>query len=302
MRGDRRCDRCSSPVPAPRLAAAAEPAQLRCQGLDPDRPQGRLGSGRQGAQQAAADRQHDEADDGLPGAPRAEAEPDGDGAGIPAEQPGRDRAGPRAGERMRVRDLLYALLLPSASDAAETLAVGVSGSVPAFVADMNRAARQLGLSDTSYANPIGLDDPDNYSSAHDLVTLASILMRNPLFARIVEHAERDAPQRRPSADGHQPEHAAGTCSLDQRRQDRAHPRRRLRAGRLRAHRGSTTLISAVLGTPSESRRDAEHARAPRVRLLALPPGAAGEPSGRGGRLSQARLPQRPPAPGRPAAP
>ena len=94
--------------------------------------------------------------------------------------------GLRPGEKMRVRDLLYGLLLPSASDAAETLAVGVAGSAPAFVDRMNEAAQQLGLTDTSYANPIGLDDPDNYSSAHDLVTLASILLRNKLFARIVD--------------------------------------------------------------------------------------------------------------------
>ena len=60
-----------------------------------------------------------------------------------------------------------------------------SGSVPAFVDDMNRTARKLGLTETSYANPIGLDDPHNYSSAHDLVALASILLRNRLFARIV---------------------------------------------------------------------------------------------------------------------
>src|SRR5204863_1649390 len=90
--------------------------------------------------------------------------------------------GLRPGERMRVRDLLYGLLLPSAADAAETLAVGVSGSAPAFVAAMNRAAQQLGLTETHYANPVGLDDPDNYSSPHDLVTLASILLRNRLFA------------------------------------------------------------------------------------------------------------------------
>ena len=121
--------------------------------------------------------------------------------------PAEVRLGLRAGERMRVRDLLYGLLLPSASDAAETLAVAVSGSVPAFVNDMNRTARRLGLADTSYANPIGLDDPDNYSSAHDLVTLASILMRNQLFARIVNTPAATLQQRRSPADGHQPEHA-----------------------------------------------------------------------------------------------
>ena len=77
---------------------------------------------------------------------------------------------------------------------------------------MNQAAKRLGLSDTSYANPIGLDDPDNYSSAHDLVTLASILLRNPLFARIVDTPERHAPQRGSPADGHHPRHAAQLAS------------------------------------------------------------------------------------------
>ena len=68
----------------------------------------------------------------------------------------------RRGERMKVRDLFEALMLESANDAAVTLAVGVSGSRQAFVEDMNRRARELGLRDTSYANPIGLDEPGNY--------------------------------------------------------------------------------------------------------------------------------------------
>jgi serine-type D-Ala-D-Ala carboxypeptidase (penicillin-binding protein 5/6) len=164
--------------------------------------------------------------------------------------------GLRPGERMRVRDLLYGLLLPSASDAAETLAVGVSGSVPAFVQRMNQAARRLGLTDTSYANPIGLDDPDNYSSAHDLVTLASILLRNKLFARIVDT---------PAATLSSGDHPRTVTSRDTLLNsvswiNGVKTGHTLSAGYVLVGSGtqdSTTLISAVLGTPSESSRDAD---------------------------------------------
>ena len=66
---------------------------------------------------------------------------------------------------MRVDDLLEALMLESANDAAVTIAEGVSGSRRRFVARHERARGVLGLEDTSYANPIGLDDPLNYSTA-----------------------------------------------------------------------------------------------------------------------------------------
>ncbi len=87
---------------------------------------------------------------------------------------------------MRVDDLLEALLLESANDAAVTLAEGISGSREAFVAEMNKRAAELGLADTSYANPIGLDDPGNYSTANDLAALALRLMKKPRFRRIVD--------------------------------------------------------------------------------------------------------------------
>jgi serine-type D-Ala-D-Ala carboxypeptidase (penicillin-binding protein 5/6) len=92
----------------------------------------------------------------------------------------------RAGERMRVGDLLEGLLLESANDAAVTLAEGISGSRKAFVAEMNERADELGLADTSYANPIGFDDPANYSTARDLADLSLRLMRRPRFRRIVD--------------------------------------------------------------------------------------------------------------------
>jgi serine-type D-Ala-D-Ala carboxypeptidase (penicillin-binding protein 5/6) len=91
-----------------------------------------------------------------------------------------------AGERMKVADLLEALLLESANDAAVTIAEGVSVSREQFVEEMNERAAELGLADTSFANPIGLDDPDNYSTASDLAALSSRLMRNRRFARIVD--------------------------------------------------------------------------------------------------------------------
>jgi serine-type D-Ala-D-Ala carboxypeptidase (penicillin-binding protein 5/6) len=100
--------------------------------------------------------------------------------------PGESEIGLREGERMTVHDLLRALLLPSANDAAETLAVGVAGSVPAFVRKMNARARQLGLSETHYSTPVGLDDRRNYSSARDLAKLATIDMRNPRFSSVVD--------------------------------------------------------------------------------------------------------------------
>ena len=95
--------------------------------------------------------------------------------------PAESKIGLRAGERMAVRDLLRALLLPSANDAAATLAQGVAGSTKRFVREMNQRARRLHLAHTHYSNPVGLDVGHNYSSARDLVTLARELRRNAFF-------------------------------------------------------------------------------------------------------------------------
>jgi serine-type D-Ala-D-Ala carboxypeptidase (penicillin-binding protein 5/6) len=105
--------------------------------------------------------------------------------------PAESRINLREGEQMTVHDLLEALLLESANDAAETLAEGVSGSREAFVEEMNARAADLGLEHTSYANPIGLDEAGNYSSARDLANLARVLLRRPRFARIVDMPEAE---------------------------------------------------------------------------------------------------------------
>ncbi len=100
--------------------------------------------------------------------------------------PVESQIGLKPGERMRVSDLFEALMLESANDAAEALAEGIAGSENRFVAAMNERAKQLGLDDTSYANPIGLDDPLNYSTARDLASLTFDLMQRPRFARVVD--------------------------------------------------------------------------------------------------------------------
>jgi serine-type D-Ala-D-Ala carboxypeptidase (penicillin-binding protein 5/6) len=90
----------------------------------------------------------------------------------------------RSGQAVSVRDLLYGLILRSGNDAAYDLARAAAGSETAFVRQMNRRAAALGLSDTHYANPIGLDQRGNYSSAADLATLTGRLLREPAFAKI----------------------------------------------------------------------------------------------------------------------
>jgi D-alanyl-D-alanine carboxypeptidase (penicillin-binding protein 5/6) len=97
------------------------------------------------------------------------------------------------GERLSVRDLLTGLLVASGNDAAITLADGVAGSQSAFVAMMNTRAKELGLTHTHYANPHGLDAPGHHSTVRDLVTLARVAMRNPLFRELVSSRRASIP-------------------------------------------------------------------------------------------------------------
>ena len=107
---------------------------------------------------------------------------------VPADAPyvGGSTARLRPGERLTVRDLLEAALVQSANDAAYTLAVNVGrGSVERFVALMNARARQLGLTDTHFVRPDGLDVPGHYSSARDVTVLARVAMQKPVLREIV---------------------------------------------------------------------------------------------------------------------
>lgn len=171
--------------------------------------------------------------------------------GVPAESV----LGLRPGERLTVRDLLLALLLPSANDAAVTLAQGVAGSVPAFVEMMNAAARRLGLSDTRFTNPIGLDQGGNRSSARDLATLARRLRRSKRFRRIV-----DTPAARLRS-GDQPREVTSRNDLLTSFDwvDGVKTGQTQGAGFVLVASGSrkgVPLVSVVLGAPSEAARDA----------------------------------------------
>ena len=163
--------------------------------------------------------------------------------------------GLQAGERIEVRDLLYGLLLVSGNDAAAALAQASSGSEQAFVEEMNEAAERLQLDHTSYANPIGLDEAGNFSSAHDLATLAARLERDPLFRRIFDTPEtttdsgavpRTLVNRNvlvrtvPYVTGVKTGYTLGAANV--------------LVGS--AQRDGVELISVVLGAPTESDRDA----------------------------------------------
>ena len=88
------------------------------------------------------------------------------------------------GETVSIRDLLYALLLQSANDAAVALACEVSGSVEAFAELMNQKAKELGLKDTHFTNPHGLDDEKHYTTAYELAKITAYAMKNKTFFEI----------------------------------------------------------------------------------------------------------------------
>jgi D-alanyl-D-alanine carboxypeptidase (penicillin-binding protein 5/6) len=164
--------------------------------------------------------------------------------------------GLRAGERLTVADLLRGVLLASANDAAATLATRVGGSQKAFVAMMNSRARELRLTHTHYANPIGLDAPGNYSSAEDLVKLTLVLRRNTFFRQVT-----DLPRATLKSGAH-PRAVVNRNTLV-----RSVPEvngvktgHTIDAGYVlvgSATKNGITVISAVLGDPSEAARDAD---------------------------------------------
>ncbi len=90
----------------------------------------------------------------------------------------------RAGEELTLETLLYGLLLSSGNDAAVAIAEHVGGSCDAFVRRMNETARELGMADTSFANPNGLDAEGHYSTARDMARLACAAMENATLRRI----------------------------------------------------------------------------------------------------------------------
>ena len=159
-----------------------------------------------------------------------------------------------AGGRLGLADMLRAMLLPSGNNVAYSLALDVGGTIPSFVAMMNRLAALLNLGRTHFTTPIGLDTPGgNYSTATDLARLARIVLRDPLIAKIV-----DQPSAR-LADGvvvHNRNDLVGAYRWvvgvkTGSTQDAGYC---LVAA---ASLNGVHLISVVLGAPSEAARDAD---------------------------------------------
>ena len=93
--------------------------------------------------------------------------------------------GLKKGEQIPVRDLLYGLMLPSGNDAANALAIHFGGSIEGYVELMNARAKELGLTQTAFTNPRGINRAGHYTSAHDMAMLTAYAMRNPTFAEVV---------------------------------------------------------------------------------------------------------------------
>lgn len=156
------------------------------------------------------------------------------------------------GEQLPRDVLLRAMLIVSANDAAQTLAIDVGGTTEGFVTMMNAAAVELGLTNTVAANPIGLDADGAHSSARDMITVASVLIQNETFRAAVAkptaslHKQTFANTNKllttyPGADGIKTGHTtgAGYCVVGS------------------ATRDGRTLIVAVLGEPSDTARVAD---------------------------------------------
>jgi len=90
-----------------------------------------------------------------------------------------------AGSEMTVENLLYGLLVYSANDAALVLSRNYDGGEEAFIEAMNKKAADLGLKNSHFANPVGLDGDSQRSTARDMVLLSSVAMKNEEFAKIV---------------------------------------------------------------------------------------------------------------------
>ena len=169
---------------------------------------------------------------------------------------GESSANLRPGERLTVRELLEAALIQSANDAADALADYVGhGSQARFVAMMNARARRLGLRNTHYVRPDGLDAAGHYSSARDVTFLARVLMHYPVVRQIVRrrtaaitgaslHTWNDLLYSYPGIYGVKTGHtsAAGWSEIAV------------------ARRGGVSIYATLIGSPDRGRRNADLTR------------------------------------------
>lgn len=155
----------------------------------------------------------------------------------------------REGEKLKLKELLYGLMLNSGNDAAIAIAEHIGGDVETFVDMMNEKARELNLVDTSFKTPHGLDREGHYSTANELAQMARYALRNPEFAAICKTVSTNITRRSlyntnemlgfyPGADGVKTGYTgqAGRCLV------------------CSATRNGQRLISVVLGCPTRTVR------------------------------------------------
>ena len=102
-----------------------------------------------------------------------------------AASTGGSRLGLKTGDKITVSDLLYGLMMRSGNDAAVALAEHIAGSISGFADLMNEKANSLGLSNTHFVTPHGLDEDEHYTTAYELALLSNYAMNNEIFAKIV---------------------------------------------------------------------------------------------------------------------
>lgn len=105
---------------------------------------------------------------------------------LPAYAEGDELIGLTPGEKFKVKDLLAALLVQSANDAADTLAIWHSGSKQAFAAEMNKNLAEWDIKNAHFNNPSGLTDAGNGASAHAVAQISLLLLHNPTAARLIQ--------------------------------------------------------------------------------------------------------------------
>jgi D-alanyl-D-alanine carboxypeptidase len=106
---------------------------------------------------------------------------------LPSYPPEAETIGLVPGDSFRLGNVLEAMLVPSANDAADALAIADSGSVAKFAAKMNAKMTEWGIGDTHFASASGLQDEGNYTTASSLAKIAALAIKNPILAGIVTH-------------------------------------------------------------------------------------------------------------------
>ena len=239
------------------VRGARRPAGGRRQRLHRRGRPHRRGARRVAVARATADRVDHEADDGARRRSSTTSSRDVVEVDPRAAAVGESTVGLRGGERLTVRDLIKAALIQSANDAADALALSVAPDFTAFAALMNAKAAALGLHDTHFVRPDGLDAPGHVSSAADVTKLARVVMRTRFVRETVRRGDRDDRRRPDAAHLGRP---ALDVPADDRRQDRSHEPRRVVPGRggarpaaSRSTRRCSGARRAPTGTTTSSR-------------------------------------------------